>query len=327
MVSKKSPTMEKEKDKMEQAQQKANSQSLPMVISDDRQMEIGQMAAEIKLMVGGGNKLTDPEALALANFAVVNNLNPTIGEAYYIPKVGPVAGIAGRRRIAAEAYKAEHGENAIYHIVFSNDARDLDGFIDYDHGKDVAYRAELIDAFARETWVSQLREIMAMLDEKTEEKFVSAKEIMGERPSWYGYGVVKKSEYDNPMYNKHDRARKRAESNVLKLRFNLAALHTPMVDPVGTFDNEEFEKLVEPDNDFAVNIIEPSWPEAFKKQIYKLAPAVDETSIISFLENSGMSQDTPLSTVANFARVFQAEIDQNKSFNEAFVEAKKSLII
>jgi len=52
--------------------------------------ELDTMAGRFKVALRGGDKLANNEARALAQISMVTNLNPYIGEVWYIPGKGPV---------------------------------------------------------------------------------------------------------------------------------------------------------------------------------------------------------------------------------------------
>jgi len=63
---------------------------------------IERLAGRIKRCVPNGDRLSNNEALALAQIAISTDLSPFVGELYYIPGKGPGVGIEGLRRKASE---------------------------------------------------------------------------------------------------------------------------------------------------------------------------------------------------------------------------------
>src|SRR5262245_20468210 len=76
--------------------------------------DIYSLAKRIKVMVPGGNKLTDSEAQALAQVSIVTKCNPFIGEIWYIPGRGPMIGIKGARRHGNEDVKEAGGKDSYW---------------------------------------------------------------------------------------------------------------------------------------------------------------------------------------------------------------------
>jgi hypothetical protein len=175
--------------------------------------ELQQFAARIKLMMRGGDKLTGPEALALAQVAKVTNLNPFIGECWYIPGSGPMVGIAGARRLDQEDTTKRGGYSTV--SVISCPPEEA-GALEFEL-KDVvaAFRAEISDSQATLEYQKMFSAALASLrDAGVPDPVPAAREICGPRPSWVGYGYSTKGE--KSRMNKVQLARKRAESDALK---------------------------------------------------------------------------------------------------------------
>ena len=175
--------------------------------------DIHAMARRIKLMCKGGDKLREDEALALAQVATVTNLNPFIGEVWYIPGSGPMIGIAGARRTDQEATKANGGYSTVELIPCPPDEA---GATEAE-AKDVAaaFRAEITDTAATLEYQKMFVATLASLRESGVSDPVGvAREICGPRPKWIGYGFSKKNE--STRMSKVQAARKRAEADALK---------------------------------------------------------------------------------------------------------------
>ncbi len=71
--------------------------------------EVREIANRVRLMAPGAKKLSENEALALAQGAVAHELDPFNGEIWYIPGSGLMAGIKGLRKAARKQLK--EGEN------------------------------------------------------------------------------------------------------------------------------------------------------------------------------------------------------------------------
>lgn len=174
------------------------------------QAELQQYASRLKLAMRGGDKLTGPEALALAQIALVTHLDPFVGEIWYIPGKGPMIGIAGARRLWNEKSAAGGGFSFV----------DIQPCSPSDAGAtetDVvaAFRAVAHDSGATREYMKLFQETLTMLREaKADDPLTIAKEICGPKPQWIGYGYSTKSE--TSRMNKMQLARKRAEADALK---------------------------------------------------------------------------------------------------------------
>jgi hypothetical protein len=177
--------------------------------------EIQQFAARIKLMMRGGDKLTGPEALALAQVSKVTGLNPFIGECWYIPGSGPMIGIAGARRLDQEQTAKKGGYS--FPIVAPCSPEEA-GALEHEV-KDIAaaFKTEIQDSAATADYQKLFVEtLQCMRQAGVEDPFSAAKEICGPRPIWTGYGFSKKNE--QTRMNKTQAARKRSEADALKKR-------------------------------------------------------------------------------------------------------------
>jgi len=177
------------------------------------QQDLDRYAGRLKIAMRGGDKLTNPEARALAQIALVTNLDPFIGELWYIPGKGPMIGIAGARKLWNE--QAGQGYSFVEFIPCTpNEAGATEKEI---ADKEVvgAFQAIAHDHNATQKYLAMFRDTLAMLREAgATDPFTTAKEICGPKPQWVGYGYSTKSE--TSRMNKLQLARKRAEADALK---------------------------------------------------------------------------------------------------------------
>lgn len=177
--------------------------------------DIEVFAKRIKQLMRGGEKLSNNDAMGLAQFSKVTGLNPFIGECWWIPGSGAMVGIAGARRLEQEQARQTGG--ASFPNITVCDAAEA-GATEAEL-KDVvaAFRCEINDSHA--SWAYQ-KMFSATLDSLRQSGVIDpvpvAREICGPRPSWVGYGYSKKSEPSR--MNKIQLARKRAEADALKKR-------------------------------------------------------------------------------------------------------------
>jgi hypothetical protein len=209
--------------------------------------DIESIAKRIKMLMRGGEKLSSPEAMALAQFSTVTRLNPFIGECWYISGSGPMVGIAGARRLDQENTANRGGYSSVEIIpVPPAEAGAAETEI-----KDVvaAFRAEITDSAASLEYQKMFTATLKELREAGVPDPVGvAREICGPRPKWTGYGYSTKAE--RSRMNKVQLARKRAEADALKKR---------IVIPFGA---ELAETDVAPEYVEAVEVVQETRTEA-----------------------------------------------------------------
>lgn len=193
-----------------------------------RQDEVSQWVRLLRDMLQGGKKLSDGEIKALAVYSTINKANPLAGEAYYMPGVGPVAGIILWRRKGQEQLDAESKQPGKYYFWCEYEPIEPEGE-KFDSKKgDIAYRAVLHDSWTRtrltqcivETAVSMKDGLGCDLDTA----LAKAEEYAGKEPFWEGIGVVYGSEtfsYEGrpEKFDRHERCMKRAEKLAIRKRF------------------------------------------------------------------------------------------------------------
>jgi hypothetical protein len=201
--------------------------------------EIKEFATRLKLMVSGGNKLSDNEAMALAQYSRGNGLNPFIGEAYYMPGVGPVAGIAGYRKKADEQLDLER-KNARspfsrWNITYSEpEGKEAESFGEIKPG-DIVVKAAITDTLSSTNW--EQRKLGAMVQFikaglQAKDASEAADALVGECPKWTAVGIVRASEnFGGDKMSRYERACKRAEKQALKKRFPRINLPEPDYHP------------------------------------------------------------------------------------------------
>jgi hypothetical protein len=195
-----------------------------------------RVAERIKLMIYNGHKLSDPEAMALAQYAVATDLDPFVGECYYLPSIGPGPGIAGWRKKADEQlnYEREKAKEPL--------ARFWCDYIDPTNGEvgkledgDVAVKAILHDTLSKTAWEQRTLKYYIELLKAGAKDWDAARELAGDEPTWSAVGVVKKGEnFGRDAMPRYERACKRAEKAAIRKRF--PRVHLP--EPIGFDDTE-----------------------------------------------------------------------------------------
>ena len=176
--------------------------------------EIDEFAGRIKLMVKGGNNLANGEARALAQISKVTGLNPFIGEVWYIHEKGPMIGIAGARRLFNEGNSG--GDYAFVELIPCSPE---EAGVPPETIKDVAasFRCEAHSSSATRQYQQLLLETLeAFRVSGSTDPFGDAREVIGKKPIWQGWGYSTKSELSK--MNKVQLAKKRAEADALKKR-------------------------------------------------------------------------------------------------------------
>lgn len=175
--------------------------------------EIDLFAGRIKLMVRGGNSLATGEARALAQISQVTGLNPFIGEVWYIPGKGPMIGIAGARRLFNEGNSG--GDYAFVELVPCSAAEA--GVPDEVKDVVACFRCDAHSSSATRQYQKLLLDTLeAFRVAGVPDPFGSARDVIGKKPIWSGWGYSTKSE--TSKMNKVQLAKKRAEADALKKR-------------------------------------------------------------------------------------------------------------
>lgn len=168
------------------------------------------MATRFKTALRGGEKLNNNELYALAQVARVTNLNPFNGEIWCIPGKGTMIGIAGARRLWQEQSKAGGGFSFVE--IISCPPQEA-GATEADVA--AAFKAIAHDSKATSQYQKLFLETVNSLRAAgSTDPVKEAREIMGPKPEWIGYGYSTKSE--TSRMNKTQLARKRAEADALK---------------------------------------------------------------------------------------------------------------
>jgi hypothetical protein len=221
-----------------ESQQKSNALVKPTASAATQESQLTltdpkaiAMYEQLRMMISNGKRLTNYEAMVLANFAHVEGLDPLAGECYLLKgkdeKVaGCMVGINGLRRKAKEKL-AESGADASYWVDIKK--ADLPNE-EYEY----AYVATLRDTVTIKKYLElyeQADKIVAAQTTTSEGHVPSmdyraraVREIIGEMPLVLGYGYFRKDErnqYTDKKFSPMDRAMKRAEAAAIKQRFSL----------------------------------------------------------------------------------------------------------
>ena len=173
-----------------------------------RREEIGAMRERIVAMMPGASKLSKEEQFGLAQIAVAHNLNPFNGEVWAIAGKGLMIGVKGLRKKAHEQVKGN----------FWVDYREIT-----DEGERkrwriepgaLAFEARLYDSENMRTYTDTVKSLTG-----SGIPWEAVEKMVGTRPYTSGIGVLKAGE--QTRMEPVQCARKRAESNALKQRFDV----------------------------------------------------------------------------------------------------------
>lgn len=188
------------------------------------------LATRLRYMIQNGRKLNDEETRALAQYCAMTDLNPFASEAYYIPGIGPTPGIAGWRKKANEQLLNEAKQasepGAHFWIEFIP-CESGEAMFDVSKG-DIAYKAVLRDWLSNKRWRTAYFDSVRLLREVGDsDPLANAYRFSGPEPVWEGVGVVYADEFagKREKFDRHERAKKRAEKVAIRKRFQ--AIHLP----------------------------------------------------------------------------------------------------
>lgn len=185
--------------------------------------DIREMGARIKKFLPGGERLTEIEAYSTAQLALIHDLDPFNGEVYPLKKedgtwLGVMIGIKGTRK---HARRQAERLGATYWLQFDR--------VDpgkYDKPSDcIVYECRLTDSANLKAWGEGLATIT-----RAGATYKEAWDILGGPPATIGVGIASPGE--RTRFEIHARARKRAEADALKQRFDIS--FAGLVEGTGT---------------------------------------------------------------------------------------------
>ncbi len=181
--------------------------------------DVRAFAQRIRAMVPGGDKLQDREAQALAQVSLITHLNPFIGEVWYIPGRGPMVGIKGARHCGNEQVEQAGGKDAYWFPELIPCSPQDAGAPD-NVKVAASYKCVITDSVSTRLYQKMLLETVSLLrDAGSPDPVGEAKQIVGKKPEWVGYGYSTIEEQSK--MNKQALAMKRAEADALKRKFHI----------------------------------------------------------------------------------------------------------
>ena len=195
-----------------------------IVVRDQKTLE---MVNQLKLMISNGQRLTDTEAIALANFCVIEGLDPFNQEAHLLKSqdgkiAGCMVGIKGLRRKAMEQLHNIQPA-ALFTVQFKPITPPTPDI-------EIAVEATLRDTISIQQYSKLRGEVEDMFRQNKPNKMLDradldeVKQIVGEPPVWKGLGYFYKKErspYKDAKFPPMERAQKRAESAAIRARFQI----------------------------------------------------------------------------------------------------------
>jgi len=170
--------------------------------------DVLDLTKRLQATIPGGRKLSQEEALSLAQISVAHGLDPFNGEAWIIPGSGLMVGIKGLRKAARRAAQNEGG-------VFWGDYQ-LTPADNYNAPKDaIVYEYHLRDTVTTQAWAKAVN-IMTSAGVPYKE----AAQMAGPAPVVIGIGIATPDEKSKMPI--HQRARKRAEADAIKQRYDVS---------------------------------------------------------------------------------------------------------
>lgn len=303
----------------------------------------GDMYSRLKYMITNGRKLNNDECAALAQFAVVEGLNPFAQECWYIPRVGPAIGILGLRKKATQAL----GNGYTWNVQF----RDVTD--DYRNTEDQTVKWAF-EATLRDT--KSMKDYMEVY-EKAKGLFETAEEIIaavGRPPIWQAVGIFLEAQadkYKDKFFAQKERAKKRAEALVIKKRFSLSydygeadyveekaltigfekeaerinveaeTIEADMVEVVNTEKNAlEGEIVAEKAKTEPTE--RPGWTsEQIMAVVDKYEDVHGKQAVERMNKSKHLSRDTAIPVLLKWMRVYQVECDGGAESQTAATEA------
>ena len=188
-----------------------------------------KLAEDLKAMIYNGKRLADAEALALAQYAVATQLNPFVGECYYLPGIGPGPGIAGWRKKADEQLEYEARRAAEPMARFWAEYTEPTTGETGDLAKgDIAVKAVLHDTLTKTAWEKRVLSAYIELVKAKVGDWDAARSLVGTEPVWTAIGIVRANEnFGRDAMPRYERACKRAEKAAIRKRFPRIDLPEP----------------------------------------------------------------------------------------------------
>ena len=175
--------------------------------------DIREMADRLTRMMPGVTKLTQQEALTVAQVAVAHGLDPFTGEVWGLKSksgdwYGCMIGIAGRRKKAREQAEKEGG------IYWTETPARVEPKMYSQAESAVVYEIRLRDTVTTQAYAKSLHSLTT-----AGIPYQDAVKMLGNAPVCVGVGIATPDEQSK--MGVHARAKKRAEADALKQRYDI----------------------------------------------------------------------------------------------------------
>ncbi len=193
--------------------------------------EIKELSSRLRLMMPNGTKFTESEALAVAQVSILNKLDPFNGEVWGIKSEksgewrGVMVGVKGLRKTARRQADSENS-------VFWTEFRQVNP-PSYGNSKTgaVVFECVLRDTVSVQAWGKSLH-ILTTAGVPYQE----AIKMLGASPAVIGVGMADPSEFSKMSIVQ--RAKKRAEADAIKQRYDVSFMGAVSGSPVMTEADE-----------------------------------------------------------------------------------------
>ena len=169
--------------------------------------KVRELSDRLMALAPGGKRMERGECIALAQISLAHGLDPFNGEAWSIPGGGLMVGIKGLRKLARRQASAE---NASYWVDIQQADPDVYGVAQ----GGVVYLAFLRDSATTQAWAKSVHSMTT-----AGIPYKEACEMIGAAPVVTGGGIATPDERSKMSI--HARARKRAEADAIKQRYDV----------------------------------------------------------------------------------------------------------
>ncbi len=298
--------------------------------------DILEYASRLFEAMPGSKKLELWQAQAVAEIALLHNLDPYNGEVWFISGVGVSVGIKGYRKHSRRQLKEEGEKGSTFWTHYE---RATDPTVWGADKEDMVYLCHLRDDVSLKAWADTIKYFKEVgLQDKV------AIEAAGKAPVYVGVGILKKGESSGKM-PRVQRCQKRSEAHALKQRFDIQFafgdddLMNPNVvetewleeEPVRVSDKIGKSADVASEELGFIRDPEKIWTKRQVEVVLENSPHIQgETRAISFLDKSELGDmmeaysQVMLKTIRAFSECFQSQIEDGKKENVAFVYTKEN---
>jgi hypothetical protein len=249
------------------------------------------LSQRLQATIPGGRRLSQEEALSLAQISVAHGLDPFNGEAWIIPGSGLMVGIKGLRKAARRIAKEEDG------VFWTDFVRVTPETFDEPENS-VVYECRLRDTITTQAWAKSINILTT-----SGVPYKEAIEFVGPTPVKVGIGIAKPDEKSKMLI--HQRAKKRAEADALKQRYDVALNaefseeEPQMID--ATFEDNGKEKPFDEEMILAELGYEPTTTEE--------KPEIVEAEMVS--EEELQQAELPVSNGNIYEAIVEAKLSEN----------------